>query len=137
MAVIVSCASCGQHLTSQCEWGQASDYDGTCVDREPAVPKGLLVLLETESAVDVFRGDVVVGRRVYSLAGSIAVNPDDVVPSSLRPAGVDNGCCGSDGMDGPNRACACGAMVAIEWSDCWTQAEVRFVPDTVAVSELS
>lgn len=36
------------------------------------------------------------------------------------------------GFDGPNRACAtCGAVVATGWSDCWTQAEIRFLPEAV------
>jgi hypothetical protein len=30
-----------------------------------------------------------------------------------------NGCCGLDGLDGPNQLCACGAEVATEKSDCW------------------
>ena len=37
------------------------------------------------------------------------------------------GCCGLDGMDGPNRVCACGAEVGTEQSDCWTGQ--LFVPD--------
>lgn len=31
-----------------------------------------------------------------------------------------NGCCGLDGMDGPNRICRCGAEIGTERSDCWT-----------------
>ncbi|MFE9428621.1 hypothetical protein ACFYNO_37400 [Kitasatospora sp. NPDC006697] len=38
-------------------------------------------------------------------------------PSSSRR----NGCCGLDGMDGPNLVCGgCGAEVGTEQSDCWT-----------------
>ena len=63
------------------------------------------------------------------------VSPEDILEASLSSAGADNGCCGSDGLDGPNRACSCGSLVATQWSDCWTQAEVRFLPDAVRVSE--
>ena len=43
-----------------------------------------------------------------------------------------NGCCGPDGMDGPNLECAgCGALVATEVADCWTWQEVRLYPDAV------
>ena len=34
--------------------------------------------------------------------------------------GRRNGCCGLDGMDGPNRICRCGAEIGTEQSDCWT-----------------
>lgn len=38
-----------------------------------------------------------------------------------------NGCCGLDGMNGPNQQCACGAEVGTLQSDCWT-AHI-FVPE--------
>lgn len=134
MRVQIACASCGRPLTGQCEWSAEGDYDHTSVDRSPAVPKGKLVRLSGQYAVDVFQGDVVVGRKVYSEAGVVASNREDVLTDSMISAGEDNGCCGSDGGDGPNRACLCGSMVATQWSDCWTQAEVRFLPDAVSVS---
>jgi hypothetical protein len=58
-----------------------------------------------------------------------------VIRENLKAAGTDQGCCGSNGEDGPNRACNCGQMVATEWSDCCTLAEIRFLPDTIVVSE--
>ena len=135
MTVEISCISCGRRLTGPCQWGfETDDYDRTCADGEPAVPKGLLIRLSEEDAVEVSRGEEIVGRHVYSAAGAIAANPEDVVTDCLTSAGVDNGCCGSDGLDGPNRACLCGSMVATQWSDCWTQSEVRFLPDAVSVS---
>jgi hypothetical protein len=42
---------------------------------------------------------------------------------------------GSDGCVGLNRARLCGRMVATEWSDCWTQAELRFDPDAAILPE--
>jgi hypothetical protein len=52
--------------------------------------------------------------------------------SAMSAAPANSGCCGSDGMDGPNRACICGAFVATQWNDCWTQAEICFDPEVVA-----
>jgi hypothetical protein len=71
--------------------------------------------------------------HVFSPAGAVSANPQDIVRENVRSAGIDNGCCGSDGMDGPNRACLCGAILGTEWSDCWTQAEVRFNPDAILI----
>jgi len=43
-----------------------------------------------------------------------------------------NGCCGLDGLDGPNLACAgCGSELATESSDCWTRQQVALVPHAV------
>ncbi|RYE90865.1 MAG: hypothetical protein EOO75_09550 [Myxococcales bacterium] len=62
------------------------------------------------------------------------MNPADVVRAHLRSTlRNDHGCCGSDGMDGPNRKCVCGATVGTEWSDCWTAAEVRLDGDAIVV----
>jgi hypothetical protein len=134
MSVELLCASCGEHLTAPCTWGAEEDYDRACADREPAVPSGLLIRLSVEDAVDVTQASGIVERKVYSPAGAIAANPANVVATSLHSVGPDNGCCGSDGLDGPNRACLCGAIVATEWGDCWTQSEVRFLPDAVRPS---
>lgn len=126
------CASCGSPLTRECRWGTPEEHDFGARDRAPAVAPGVTVRLPQEEAVATAQKDDVVGMRVYSPAGAISINPSDMLPDSLRSAGRDAGCCGSDGCDGPNRACACcGAMVATEWSDCWTQAEVRFLPEAV------
>ena len=136
MTARVVCVRCGSALTVHCLWGDADTYDTEDIDRQPAVPAGLLVKLEAEDAVPIpDRAGREIGRHVYSPAGAIAANPADIADDALRSTGVDNGCCGSDGCDGPNRACRCGAVVATEWSDCWTRAEVRFLPDAVTVLE--
>lgn len=83
----------------------------------PSLPVGTFVQID--------RADTVYGREV-------AVHPDDVLPGVLTSAGSDNGCCGSDGLDGPNRACACGTVIATEQNDCWTRAEIRFLCGRVA-----
>ena len=77
---------------------------------------------------------MIVGRHENSPAGALAFNPVDVLAGQLRSIPErDHGCCGSDGGDGPNRRCLCGAVLGTEWSDCWTGLEVRFLPDAVAV----
>jgi hypothetical protein len=67
---------------------------------------------------------------IAELPEEFAVNPRDVFTGMIR-TGLDQGCCGSDGLDGPNRACACGNVVATEKSDCWTQPEVLFLKGSV------
>lgn len=37
-----------------------------------------------------------------------------------------NGCCGLDGLDGPNKMCANGHEVATEKSDCWMPTALIF-----------
>lgn len=89
------------------------------------VPQGVIVRLAGEAVADAPYCHVAFAASAYS------VNPLDVVPSALTSSGVDNGCCGSDGCDGANRSCKCGHVLGIEWSDCWTAAEVLFDPEAV------
>lgn len=59
------------------------------------------------------------------------LNPDDVTGASAHPdPGRRNGCCGLDGLDGPNMVCAsCGAEIATQQSDCWTQQQITILRD--------
>ena len=128
------CASCGQILTRECTWGTIADHNTMAGDRVPAVETGVMVRLPKEVAMPVLRGDEIVGVTVFSPANAISINPEDLVPDALWSTGPDNGCCGSDGSDPPNRTCGqCLTVVGNEWSDCWTQAEIRFLPDAVQV----
>ena len=135
MTIWIACAACGRRLTAPCGWGNEADHSFDRVDREPAVTRGRLVRLVAENACDTWQNGRIVGRHVFSPAGAIAANPEDVPEGRLESVGMDPGCCGSDGWHGPNRACVCGAIVATEWSDCFTQAEVRFLPDAVVASD--
>ena len=94
------------------------------------MPRGVLIRL-AEDRVPVHEPSGQTGTHLYSPEGAIAVHPEDVIPDVLVSSGIDNGCCGSSGSDGPNRSCRCGQVVATEWSDCWTLAEIRFLPDAV------
>lgn len=113
-------------MARDCRLGELSDYWRSAADRESPVPRGIVIRLT--HAYSVRLGTTIVGSQVRSADGTLAVNPDDLLPGALFSAGIDKGCCGSDGMDGPNRRCACGAVVGTETSDCWTYAEVRFDP---------
>ena len=110
--VELACAKCGTLLTSKSEWGSRSDYKDAPEMAEPSVPRGVLVKLVDDS-------------------NTIIANPLDIIEGRLKSIGSDNGCCGSDGLDGPNRACVCGSVVATERSDCWTPAEVAFIAGSI------
>ena len=127
----VRCAQCNRPLSRDCRLGLLSEYRRSASDRESPVPRGVVIRLT--DAFSVRLGTTIVGVTVRSAEGALAVNPEDVVPDALLSAGIDNGCCGSDGMDGPNRRCICGAIVATETNDCWTYAEVRFEPGTTVL----
>ncbi|MFE2411403.1 hypothetical protein ACFXDE_23950 [Kitasatospora sp. NPDC059408] len=63
------------------------------------------------------------------------VHPDDVPGTRRHPdSGRRNGCCGPDGLDGPNLVCAgCGAEVATKEADCWTPNLVALIASAVRV----
>jgi hypothetical protein len=69
--------------------------------------------------------------RPTSPMGAIVANPAGVIRENLTATANDYGCCGSSGLSGPNRACVCGSVVGTEWSDCWTEAEIRFDPRSI------
>lgn len=65
-------------------------------------------------------------------AGSLVVNPDDLLVTAIREIGTTRGCCGLNSADGDNQACAgCGLTVGRIWTECWTQHEMRFYPTAV------
>jgi hypothetical protein len=131
LAMHLSCAKCGRVLTVECRLGIPDDHIRDPGMREPAVTQGVVVVLPDEDTAKTIKEGPVVRLRVRSPPGAFAVNPLDIRSDALVSVGIDNGCCGSDGMDGPNRGCVCGAVLGTEWSDCWTQAEVRFNPEAV------
>lgn len=70
-----------------------------------------------------------------STAGCLVVHPGDTIGLEPHPDRVrSSGCCGHDGLDGPNRRCAsCHNDVATLSDDCWTTVELRFEPAAVEV----
>lgn len=133
----LTCAACGQRLTRDCRIGEAWEHDITVADRDPTTPVGVMVRLDREDAAPVTGppDGQVIKIHVFSPAGAISINPQDLIEDATTACGLRNGCCGPDGMDGPNLACLCGQTVATEWGDCWTQAEIRFLPDAVKMVE--
>ena len=152
------CAKCGRQLTQDCRPGTVSDYNLECVPGEPSVATGIIVDLPLDKAEPALlyheyikaaedaetartsahavkgAAGTAAAERVQSTSvqhGAIVVNPASVLRRLLKSAGADHGCCGSDGLHGPNRACICGAVLGTERSDCWTPAEIRFLPDAV------
>jgi len=75
------------------------------------------------------------GRFFHQNIGGFVVNVDDVVQTRLTTAGKRlAGCCGLDGMDGPNLLCdQCGAEVAIKKTDCWMPHCVIFGPTATKI----
>ena len=129
----LECAACGRRLTQPCRMGVVSDYHPQVEMGSSPVPAGVMVCRADEDAVPVTQGGAVVRTHVYSPAGSISVGPDGLLRDAVQPSGLRQGCCGPDGMDGPNFSCLCGNVLGTEWGDCWTMAEVRFLPTAVSV----
>ncbi|MFD5704210.1 hypothetical protein [Streptomyces lasiicapitis] len=65
------------------------------------------------------------------------LNPNDITGVTRHPdRGRLNGCCGLDGLDGPNLVCdACGAEVATQQSDCWSQQLIALIPNSVMAAD--
>lgn len=109
--------------------GTINDYDDKAQETTPSVPEGMIIIFDEDKFNFTYLpNDENPSKKLVSTKGAIAVNPKDIYESVLISCGIDNGCCGSDGMDGLNRKCKCGNILGTEWSDCWTQAEIRFEP---------
>jgi hypothetical protein len=130
VAARVTCCGCGSFLSTGLEELGLDALQRQTQDREATVPAGSVVRDPEPIAFSVTSAGAATRSRENAPAHALVVHPDDV--RKLRSAGADHGCCGSDGLEGPNRACAsCGRLVAIARTDCWTPAEVRFLPTTV------
>lgn len=90
-----------------------------CNAGEAPVPKGFALMLEGEvlEAYLKSRRNPPANKHPESW-----MNLDDVLATVTKVCDLTrlSGCCGLDGVDGPNRACACGAEVGTEQSDFWT-----------------
>jgi len=126
----VTCSKCGSSLSSSLDELGVDALARDAKDRAPTVPAGSVVRDPQPVTFTVTSPGGAVRSREDAPAYALVVHPDDA--RRLRSVGSDNGCCGSDGLDGPNRACSsCGKLVAIARTDCWTPAEIRFLPTTV------
>lgn len=127
--VVVCCSSCGAGLTGEL----SSEPLARLRDHDQPVPVGAWAV--DPSARTVSRWERGMPRGEYRVIqtdppGCVVVHPADRLNGALVDvAGRSAGCCGLDGCDGPNQACAaCGAVVATARTDCWTTKEVRFLP---------
>jgi len=59
-------------------------------------------------------------KEFWDAQGRFVVNLADLVGTRPSPDGRRlSGCCGRDGLDGPNLVCVNGHEVGTEKSDCW------------------
>jgi len=77
------------------------------------------------------------GTYFHGRVGNYIAHGDDVLRVKLT---IDttrlNGCCGLDGLDGPNLQCdTCGVYVATKITDCWTSHCVVF-ESTAVLAEM-
>ena len=105
MEMVFACGACGRALTAPLRELPAQLPPQT-EDGQDFVPRGYF----TRSDGEYFTGTE--GRLVVSLKD---------VRGTRHHADLHrlNGCCGLDGLDGPNTVCGCGAVVGTEKSDCW------------------
>jgi hypothetical protein len=63
----------------------------------------------------------------------IVIHPDDRLPDAVVSIpGHSAGCCGLDGLDGPNQVCVrCRAVLGTARTDCWTEDAIWFLPEAV------
>ena len=133
--VVVRCGSCAAPLTVPLAAIEADRLDLT-VCGTATLPQGSVVLGAPARTVEQWaRPGSTAAVVVQAPEGSVVVHPDDLLPDGVRLAGQARGCCGLDGQDGPNQACACGVVVGTAWTDCWTANEVRFLPDAVQLAD--
>ena len=79
-------------------------------------------------------GPTIIAKGIELVSGgprnTLLLHPEDMPGLTLLPTG-EAGCCGAPGDKGPNRGCACGAVIGTEMSDCYTPYELHLVPGAV------
>ncbi len=116
MRHIVVCRACGARLSVPLG------------ELPPEVPLG------RENGRDLVPAGAFTRRRHGSVSGQVLIRAGDA--RNVRPhpdSGRRAGCCGLDGLDGPNVVCACGAEVGTEWSDCWMPHALALEPGATAL----
>ena len=90
-------------------------------DGKPAVPEGFFTVNNQE---------------YWCVAGDVVVNLADLVGTKHhQDYRRRNGCCGLDGMDGPNLVCPNGHEVGTEKSDCWMPHAAVLLENVSGVNE--
>jgi hypothetical protein len=118
----IHCAGCGQALTRSLELSEHIRSDDMALSTYYIDPEPWLEIGEVE--------------RILDPAGAIVVHPEHRLLTALvNIDGHSYGCCGLDGLDGPNQACSkCGRVVGTARTDCWmSNLEMRFWPKDVTL----
>ncbi len=71
---------------------------------------------------------------LWSAEGSILVNLADLVGTHHHPHRLA-GCCGLDGLDGPNLLCVNGHEIGTEKSDCWMPHAAVLLDSVVQIND--
>lgn len=118
-AVYIVCKQCGAHLSEELRLADGSECNTE--DGKAYVPRGTTIQND-----DLF---------FHQNVGGYIANVEDVLHTELtKDASRLSGCCGFDGMDGPNLLCdQCGAEVATKKTDCWMPHCVLFEPNATNV----
>jgi len=119
MRTVIHCRSCRRRLSAVLTAEALADPSSAEPD-EALVPAGSL----HRSDGTVFSGS----------ADCLVINAKDK-RRLVRRSGASTGCCGLDGLDGPNQLCACGAEVATEHSDCRAPHAVVFLRTAVELRD--
>jgi hypothetical protein len=101
-----------------------NDHPICLEDRKPAIPEGYFAPVNFDD---------------WAVSGTAAVvNLNDLV-GTKHPPDVQrlNGCCGLDGLDGPNLICPNGHEVGTEKSDCWMPHAAVLLDKLIRVNERS
>jgi hypothetical protein len=131
-AVAVVCSQCGSPLTVALLAAAPDRLFRYASDRQPVVEPGVAIVDPEPRTVWKSSPDKIRETVELCPAGSLVVNPDDLLPGGVVVTGNAVGCCGLDRMDGPNQACAsCGQVLGTAQTDGWTPAEVRFLPAAI------
>ncbi|MGA4837761.1 hypothetical protein [Streptomyces sp. G45] len=115
---VITCAHCQQPLT-----GELHEVP---FPPDPAVFTGERM------------GVPLLDRGTYAISPAtraIVLHPDDALGTVPHASlGRRGGCCGPDGLDGPNLLCrGCGAEVATEQTDCWVEHLVAVSPEAAVL----
>ena len=114
---VFTCPVCHVAITSSL-LPLGSDQSICLEDGKPVLPKGFVSVNSQE---------------YWSVTGRFLVNLGDLV--GTERSGSVNGCCGLDGLDGPNLVCANGHKIGTEKSDCWMPHAAVLLDNVIGVNE--
>lgn len=115
--VVFTCPVCHVAVTSPLS-RLRPDQPVCLEDGKPVVPQGFFTINKEE---------------YWNVPGRAVVHLGDLVGTSH--SGKINGCCGLDGLDGPNLVCKNGHEIGTEKSDCWMPHAAVLLDSVVEVNE--